>query len=1088
MMDNDIAFGEWLRRRRRGLDLTQKELAQRVGCGLTTIRKIEVGERRPSKDLATQLAVCLEIAPEEYDNFITFARLDRLPPAQPSASSFDPVTTAPLPLFLAQAASPEQPSAVFVARQRELAQLEVHLNAVMAGHGRTVLITGEAGEGKTALMAEFARWAQTVQADLIVAGGNCNAFAGGGDPYLPFRDVFSLLSGDLEARWAAGALSVEQARRLWQLLPQTLQALAEHGPNLLDVLVSTAALTERIATYVPAGADGLTSLQTLVEAPRLANLEQRQLFEQVTLVLRALAAKQPLLLLLDDLQWADSASLNLLFHLGRRLSGSRILILGAYRASEVAFEGSEGRPRNLLETVVNEFKRHFGDIQLDLEQFEPTEERAFVDALVNREPNRLGPAFRETLFRHTKGHPLFTIELLRDMQERGELVRDQAGQWVEGTMLDWSALPVRVEAVIKQRIDRLEPDLQEMLTIASIEGELFTAQVIAQAQRQDESHVLRQLAQELGHRQRLVREYEEIKVGSQYLARFQFSHVLFQQYLYLRLSQAERRLWHGEIARIMEMLYAGFLPEMIVPLAYHYTEAGNWEKAVWYLLQAGDQARRVVALNEARRFYRAALDRWSKGDQAGRAETLRKLGECLWVTGQLQDALAAYEAGQALFEELGDRVQAGAVHRLIGRLHWELGDRARALHHYHQALAILEQEPESIELARAISAISQMHMLASAYDQAIAWGERALALAERLEAEDVIIHALNNIGTVYTKSRDWARGLAMLQDSLRRALLVGLPHDACRAYNNIGEGLTAVSRYTEARTTFEALLVYATRVHASMFVGVALVRLGELDWLGGQWAAALTRRQNLQEQMDSVPTSMMWRVWASILLGWMHNDLGQPQVARQALEAELPQARRSAEVQTTAPHLGQLARALASLGLETETTALVQEFLELIDRTPDAHPDNTLSLLFACQWLATHPVSGGPSAARACLGRLERAHAQIGSPETEAAYYEGQGIIALAEDNPTQAVEPFRSAASRWQALNRPYDQLRALRGLGYTLEQLSDLRQAQTVFDQAHHLVEALAAQLDDPKLKTSFLNSPLVQEIQTHPVRGDS
>src|SRR6185503_19520505 len=103
------------------------------------------------------------------------------------------------------------------------------------------------------LMAEFARWAQTAHSALIVADGNCNAFAGGGDPYLPFRDVFSLLSGDLEARWAAGALSVEQARRLWRLLPQTLQALAEHGPNLLDVLISTIALTERIATHVPAG-------------------------------------------------------------------------------------------------------------------------------------------------------------------------------------------------------------------------------------------------------------------------------------------------------------------------------------------------------------------------------------------------------------------------------------------------------------------------------------------------------------------------------------------------------------------------------------------------------------------------------------------------------------------------------------------------------------------------------------------------------------------------------------------------------------------------------------------------------------------
>jgi tetratricopeptide (TPR) repeat protein len=306
----------------------------------------------------------------------------------------------------------------------------------------------------------------------------------------------------------------------------------------------------------------------------------------------------------------------------------------------------------------------------------------------------------------------------------------------------------------------------------------------------------------------------------------------------------------------------------------------------------------------------------------------------------------------------------------------------------------------------------------------------------------------------------------------------------------MGDSLSYMCRYAEARTTFEAGLTYATRVHAIVFVGFALVRLGELDWLGGQWAAALARRQRLQEWMESVPTSTATRVWASTLLGWMHNDLGQPQAARQALETELPGARGLAEAQTTVPHLGQLARAFASLGREVETAALVQEFLAIIDRTPNAHPASTLPLLFTCRWLASQPAAGGLPAAQACLRRLEQAYGQISSPETGAAYHEGQGIIALAEESPSQAVEPFRYAASRWQALNRPYDQLRALRGLAQALEQLGDRQQARTALDQALHLVEMLAAQLDDPDdptLKTSFLNSSLVQEIRTYPARSN-
>jgi tetratricopeptide (TPR) repeat protein len=412
-------------------------------------------------------------------------------------------------------------------------------------------------------------------------------------------------------------------------------------------------------------------------------------------------------------------------------------------------------------------------------------------------------------------------------------------------------------------------------------------------------------------------------------------------------------------------------------------------------------------------------------------------------------------------------------------LYWEQGDRAQAQRHYHQALAMLEQGPESVELARTISAISAMHLLASAYDEAIAWGTRALALAERLAAEDVIIHALNNLGAAYAPSRDRERGLAMLQDSLRRALRIKLPHDACRAYTNMAEVLFWMGRYAEARTTYEELLAYATRVQVSLFIGDALVHLGELEWQSGQWAAALTRRERIIEWRESMTTSMVPGVWASTLLGWMRNDLGQPQAARQVLEAELPQARGLAEAQTTVPHLGQLARALAGLGLETETTAIVEELLALFDHTPDTHRNNALALLFACQWLAAHPAAGDLAAARACLSRLERA-AQIGSPETTAAYDEGQGIIALAEDNPAQAVRLFQSAAGQWQALNRPYDQLRALRGLGQALRQTGDTGQAQAAFKQALGLIETLARQLEDTELKASFLNSLVVQEIR--------
>lgn len=140
-----------------------------------------------------------------------------------------------------------------------------------------------------------------------------------------------------------------------------------------------------------------------------------------------------MVLLFDDWQWADTASAGLLFHLGRRLAGSRILIVVAYRPSEIIPSRSE--PAVQLEPVIHELRRTFGNIQLDLEHFDTVAGRHFVDALLDRQPNRLSENFRIALFWRTKGHPLFTLELLREMQARGDLVQDPDGYWVESDTL-----------------------------------------------------------------------------------------------------------------------------------------------------------------------------------------------------------------------------------------------------------------------------------------------------------------------------------------------------------------------------------------------------------------------------------------------------------------------------------------------------------------------------------------------------------------------------------------------------------------------------------------------------------------------------
>jgi predicted ATPase len=606
---------------------------------------------------------------------------------------------------------------VFVARERELAQLDGFLDLALAGQGRVVFVTGEAGSGKTALMQEFTRRAQEAHADLIVASGNCNAYTGIGDPYLPFREILELLTGDVKARWAAGAMTKEHARRLWHTLPLAVQALVEAGPDLIDTFVLRAALLERAMTYTqrPGRVDWLTRLDELVERkPTSAGVPSPQhshLFKQYTEVSKALARQALLVLVVDDLQWADAGSINLLFHLGRQLAGSRILIVGAYRREEVAL-GRDGE-RHPLAPVVNELQREFGDVAVNVDQ---SERRAFVDAFLDSEPNRLGLAFREMLYRQTHGHPLFTIELLRGMQERGDLVQDPEGRWAEGPALDWETLPARVEAVIAERIGRLPQALPRALAVASVEGEVFTAEVVAQVLRTDERDMVQHLSSELDRRHRLVRAQAIERLGSRRVSRYRFRNYLFQKYLYDNLDEAERAYLHEDVGNALEELYGDPASEISAiaaiagQLAWHFQEAGIAEKAIHYLHQAGERAVQLSAhqegvahLTRGLALLMALPDSGAEDRRLERAQQELALQLSLgmaWMGIAAPEVEKAFVRARELCQQTGKTSQLRRIQGLLATMHYVRAEHQRARELGEEALNLAQQAGDPLLVAR----------------------------------------------------------------------------------------------------------------------------------------------------------------------------------------------------------------------------------------------------------------------------------------------------------------------------------------------------------------------------------------------------
>ncbi len=607
---------------------------------------------------------------------------------------------------------------LFVGRQAELDKLNGFLEKTLSGHGQVVFVTGSPGSGKTALIGEFVHAAMQTHAGLIPALGGCNVYTGIGDPYLPFLEIIGLLTGDIGGGRSGWPISTQHARRIWALLPTTIQALVEFGPDLINRMVPGATLVERVLAATHSRGVWLDKLTARVENQNMiqegGNIQQTDLFEQYTRVLLTLAGLRPLILVIDNLQWADIGSISLLFHLGKRIRDSRILIVGAYRQEDVSL-GRDGE-RHPLEPILSELQRDFGEVQVNLDQSEGHE---FVEAFLDSEPNHLSPAFRETLFRHTAGHPLFTIELLRSLQDRGDLIRDEAGRWTEGKTLSWDKLPARVEAVIAERMGRLPEELHRALEVASVEGEEFTAEVVADVLAEDEGLLVRQLSEQLDRKHRLVVAGQPWRLDGQRISRYRFRHHLFQTYLYGSLDNVERAYFHEAVGGTLERFYQEHPEEMnaiLVKLSRHFQEAGMAQKAIDYLRLSGEKAERLSASEEAIAHFRNALALCGKipdpleRDQIELRLTMA-LGAQLIATGGYSSAEAGqiYTRARQLCKELSERL--GDARRVASQMipvllelgafygHQAQYQTAREIYDQSFALAQASGDPEAMMLA-----------------------------------------------------------------------------------------------------------------------------------------------------------------------------------------------------------------------------------------------------------------------------------------------------------------------------------------------------------------------------------------------------
>lgn len=514
--------------------------------------------------------------------------------------------------------------AELVGRREELATLIHAFERVRAGQGRVVALIGEAGIGKSRLVDELNRLverqrasATSGEAAALWLDGRCFETATG-TSYGPFVDLLQGFLGD-------GGRSAAALDRVAAVLDD-LVAGGEMSPDRgSDARYLLARLLGRPADFE----------DPFHDAP--AEQIRNQTFLAIRDLVTALSRRQPLVVFLDDLHWADALSLELSFLLMEATERAPFLLLCACRP-EIQ------HPTRDLESIgARRAPDRFDEIRLT--RLTDAESDRLLESLVPLPDS--GSGVRETLLERAQGNPLFLEEMLRSLVDQGVVVRS-GDDWRLVSERGLSDVPATVQGIILSRVDRLDPGSRQVLQAAAVIGRVFGRRLLGEVARfvmgrdLDLEGALALLERhDLVYLDRLVPEEE-----------YSFKHVLTRDTVYGSLLRGPRAALHSAVARTLETLHPDLLEEHCEQLARHYDEADDAAKALEYLWMAGDKARRAFLNPAARAFYERALERLPaivpdagglrREEIAARLE--ESLGDVCELAGRHEDAVSAYDS------------------------------------------------------------------------------------------------------------------------------------------------------------------------------------------------------------------------------------------------------------------------------------------------------------------------------------------------------------------------------------------------------------------------------------------------------------
>lgn len=830
----------------------------------------------------------------------------------------------------------------FVGRGSELARFEAALAAAAAGEATTVLLGGDAGVGKTRLMAECAGAARARGAQ--VWQGRCLELGDGG---LPYAAVVELLDDAAE-----------------QLGVPTLHRLAgDHAGELARLLPALGEPAQAPDSELP-----------------LERSSQLRVFEAVRALLRRAAAERPLVVIVEDLHWADASTRDLLVFLAQRLRDAAVVLVATFRADEL-------HRRHPLRPVLAQLQRSASVERLDLAAFDRSELAALVEAIVGGTPAR---ELVVGLHERTGGNPFFVEELLA------------AGA------ADDDALPESLREVLLVSVATLPPEAMALLEITAAAGGHIRHGLLARVAGLDDEALHASLRRAVDHGALVAEPTSDV---------YGFRHELLAEVVYAALLPGERERHHADLAAALDGDGSLAVRSATAELAHHWHLAQDQPRSLAASVVAAREAEAAAGAAEALRHAERALQLWPQVDDAeartrlGHAELLAWAAELAHLVGEVDRAVTWQE--RALAAEADDPTALAVMWHRLARFRWLAGDSDAAAAAATEAVRTLPSDADGARQAQVLAGAAQLRMLCLEIDDAATSAEQALALAREAGDRAVETNARITLGSCLAwQGHD--RGVELLRQGRSLSQEIGADDERLRSYVNESNVLVHLGRFEEAITAA------ATGIEQARASAGGEERVGGILACNLAWPALLLGRWDLADEVLTAAP----RATGGIGAGWVAGVRGQLLAARGELDAartELDAARRAHadrnELSSAAFH--RLRLRVAMLAGDTDHVA------ELIAHRPEVAGAFDEHLLELQAWLlqaAAEPAVGDRLPTGTADAVLADCHELAGRLPTNRGAV--PAWVALADAEHARATGA-PDAVDRWAAAQARCDELR---------------------------------------------------------------